>query len=73
MTCVTDCPYTAVGKKWNDRHKLMFDGDDSVTVRLFPSPKTGMHKEENVDFRFTNEHPAHSMKSTVHFCFGQEH
>ena len=53
MTCVTDCPYTAVGKKWNARHKLMFDGDDSVTVRLSPSPKTGMHKEENVDFRFT--------------------
>ena len=53
MTCVTECPYTAVGKKWNARHKLMFDGDDSVTVRLSPSPKTGMHKEENVDFRFT--------------------
>ena len=53
MTCVTECPYTAVGKKWNARHKLMFDGDDSVTVRLSPSPKSGMHKEENVDFRFT--------------------
>lgn len=53
MTCVTECPYTAVGKKWNARHKLMFDGDDSVTVRLSPSPKSGMHKEEKVDFRFT--------------------
>ena len=43
----------------------MFDGDDSVTVRLFPSPKTGMHKEENVDFRFTTNKNALKLFSMI--------
>lgn len=53
MACVTECPYTQVGKKYKSRYKEMFDGDDSTMVRLSPSPVTGMHKEEDKDFRFT--------------------